>query len=308
MNASVTASVWNYCQNSCPYCIAGSNDPRWAPKKSFEIWKPEGLEHLNDRALRLRLGSEWWHEQCPDKERFLNPADVLPIELLIDWMDLHRPGATVHLSGGEPLLRPDIALMSETLLESGDQVVMFTNGQALDDRSELLDLPIKWCVTYHQDCGLSVDEFLSTIEPLQNKPHVVHTVISTAMHEKACDMFRASFEGFNFIEKWDRNPARTIPGFKYEPTEIDDIASNRLTLVTPDGAVYPCNNCRLGPIGDIYDGTYNEPKARGLDDWSRECVKHNCCSAYQTASLFESINDKSNVITSRLVRNRLNLD
>ena len=289
MKPTVTASVWNYCNNHCSYCVAGSNDPKWRPKPTFEIWKPEGFQDLNDHELRVRFGTEYYHELCPDKNRYLNAADVLSFEHLIDWLDLYRPGATVHLSGGEPLLRPDIAFQTTLLLAAGYTVVMFTNGQLIHERPELLDLPIKWCVTFHQQSGLSVDDFLAQIEPLRERPLIVHTVISTFMEAKALSIFEHRFAGYRFYEKWNGNAARTmVAGFRYDPSDLAEVASRRLTLVTPDGAVYPCNTCRIGPIGNIYRGTCDDEKASLLDASCRECVQRNACSAYQTAALLET--------------------
>jgi organic radical activating enzyme len=292
MRPTITASVWNYCQIGCSYCVAGSHLERWRPKKTFEVWKPKGFELLNDYELRVKFGVEWWHEQCPDKDRFLNPADVLSFEYMAAWLHEYRPGATIHLSGGEPLLRPDIEEQTAILIEAGFQVVMFTNGLLIDERRRLLDMPLKWCVTFHQNSGLSVQDFLGKIEPIRSRsrPLIVHTVISNMLQAKALSLFRHYFDGYRFFEKWHKNPTRTtVPGFKYDPADVFDIASNRLSLITPDGAVYPCNTCRIGPVGNIYQGTFDAAKAAMMDVSSAECIRRNCCPAYQTAALLESL-------------------
>lgn len=290
MRPTVTASVWNYCQNSCSYCVAGCFDPKWRPKQTFEIWKPAGYEHATDYELRVRFGVDYYHKLCPDKGRYLNAADVLPFDTLQEWLIVHRPDATIHISGGEPLLRPDIVVGIARLITQGFDVIIFTNGLALKERPRLLDLPIKWDVTYHQNCGVSPEEYAKLIEPIRSKPHYLHTVIKTFLHAKAIDYLKKVFSKFNFFPKWANDPNHTAPSFKYNPSDLDDIASYRLTLVTPDGAVYPCNTCKIGPIGTIYQLMHlDDEKARALDPSCRACVQRNLCSAYQTASMLEGI-------------------
>jgi MoaA/NifB/PqqE/SkfB family radical SAM enzyme len=285
---TVTVSVWSYCQQACAYCVAGSNAIKWTPKHSFEIWKPSGLEHADDFELRGLFGPEWWHEQCPDKERYLNPADVLPFDALTDWLIRFRPGATVHVSGGEPLLRPDIESGVEQLLDNGFDVVMVTNGVLIPKRPKLLDMPIKWAVTYHQD-SVHLECFKRVIEPLKSRLHVIHTVVSRFEHARRLLDIEKAFSEFNFFAKWDRNPWRTNPTLKADPLDLVEPASYLLTLITPNGAVYPCNTCAHGPVGDIYSLRFDEQKARERDPMSRTCLENNRCAAYQSAVLMASL-------------------
>jgi organic radical activating enzyme len=288
VSPTVTASVWSYCPHACAYCVAGSNDIRWNPKRTFEIWKPPGFEHEDDFELRGLFGSEWWHERCPDKDRYLNPADVLPFDNLIDWLAKWRPAAAVHLSGGEPLLRPDIETGVEQLLTNGHTVVMVTNGALISERPGLLDMPIKWMVTYHQESA-NLEAFKRQIEPLKQRPHIIHTVISRIHHARRLPDLEAAFSEWNFTPKWDRNARKSNPDMVADPDDLVDVASYRLSLITPDGAIYPCNSCRPGPVGNIYQLSFDEEKARSLDPMSAECVKRNKCAAYQSAVLMESL-------------------
>jgi len=288
ISPTVTVSVWSYCQNNCTYCVAGSNDVRWTPRPTFEIWKPLGFEHEDDFELRGLFGPDWWHDRCPDKDRYLNPADVLPFDNLVDWLARWRPAAAVHLSGGEPLLRPDIETGVEQLIDNGHSVVMVTNGAMILERPRLLDMPIKWMVTYHQG-STSIDAFKRQIEPLKSRPHVIHTVIATFEHAKQLSGLELLFSEYNFAPKWNRNARKSNPDMKADPLDLVDIASYRLSLVTPDGAVYPCNSCRPGPVGNIYALTCDEEKAKSLDPLSAECVRRNKCAAYQSAVIMEGI-------------------
>jgi MoaA/NifB/PqqE/SkfB family radical SAM enzyme len=246
------------------------------------------MDDLDDFDLRAELGPEWWHDLCPDKQRFYNPADVLPFGQLINWLSRYRPAATVHLSGGEPLLRPDIEDGVELLLSAGHPVVVVTNGMLLSKRPRLLSLPVKWVATYHQPCA-TLERFRAEVEPLRKLPHVIHTVVSRLAHAKALPELYRVFDGFNFRPKWDHNPKKSEPDMRADPDDLAELASYRLTLITPDGAVYPCNTCGLGPFGNIYSLTWDEMRARTLDAQSAKCVKNNRCSAYQTARLTQEL-------------------
>lgn len=259
MLPAVTVSAWNYCQNRCSYCVSGSHTDDWKLKC--------------DQAI-------------PNEE-------ITDFTKTIKWIQKYRPDATVHVSGGEPLLRPDIVEQVQKVIDAGyDYSTIFTNGLALRSRLRLLDLPLKWCVTYHQDCGIPVDEWLNIVEPIKSRRHVLHTVVSTLEHFKRAYELKPYFLnlGWNYIEKWDRRPENTmIPFFKAADEDIHDIASNRLTLIVPNGSVYPCNNIHKGTIGNVKEMTFDREKAASLNHITKSCAERNACSAFQTAALLETI-------------------
>jgi organic radical activating enzyme len=128
---------------------------------------------------------------------------------LIEWLDMYRPGAEVHVSGGEPLLCDDIESSVQKLIDAGYAVTMTINGQLIRKRTELLDMPLKWIVTLHQE-QISVDDFCNQIEPLRSKPGVlIQTVKHMESHEQSIDYLTRRFEGFLFLPKWAEQYART---------------------------------------------------------------------------------------------------
>lgn len=257
MKPAVTLSAWNYCPFSCTYCVSGSNAPEW------------------------KLTAE-------------GPKEITDFTQSLKWIDRYRPDATIHVSGGEPLSRPDIVDRMKEVIDAGYRdSTIFTNGLFLPERLGLLDLPLKWCITYHQDCGLSVDKWLSLVEPVREQRHVLHTVVSTFEHLRRAQVeLKPLFieKKWNYIEKWDRNPQKTmVPDFTPNPDDIEDIASNRITLIVPNGNVYPCNHVKDGPIGNVFNMTFDFEKAIAMNAASRSCAMKNACSAFQTAALFDTI-------------------
>jgi MoaA/NifB/PqqE/SkfB family radical SAM enzyme len=258
MKPAVTVSAWNFCQNRCEYCVSGSNTDEWKIKNGVIL---------------------------PDNE-------ITNFEKTIEWINRYRHGASVHVSGGEPLLRPDIVEQVKRIVDNGNETTIFTNGIALRKHHELLEFPVKWCVTYHLDCGVPVDDWLRLVDPIKSRRHVLHTVVSTLEHFKRTYELKPYFEGsgWNFYEKWDRRPEKTmLPNFKAPAEDIDDIASNRLTLIVPNGLVYPCNNVQEGAIGNVFDLSFDSEKALSMNEKTRSCALRNACSAFQTAALLETI-------------------
>jgi hypothetical protein len=221
--------------------------------------------------------------------REISDSEITPIGPAIEWIKRHRPGAAVHISGGEPLIRPDIVKCVSDVVDAGFETTIFTNGLALRDRSELLDLPVKWYVSYHQDCGTPIDDWLQIVAPIKDRRHVLHTIIATKEHLKWVFINRDKFRNWNFIEKWDKVAARILPDdYRPNPDDMEYIASNRLTLICHHG-IYPCNNVRAGTIGSLTDLSFDIEKARRLDAESKKCVLRGLCAAWTTAELLETI-------------------
>lgn len=284
---TITVSVWNYCQNACHYCVAGSNLPKWSPPDTFEVWKPPGGEHLNDLQLQKRFG-RWYFSECPDRDRYLNPHNVLEVPYLLYWLQRHTPHAVVHLSGGEPLLRPDIVAFTAELVRAGFEVTIFTNGLLIPARAELLDMPLKWVVTHHEPQPLA--DFLECIEPIRRRPHQITRVIDAGagaggeLHELGAELAElgADYRGFNFVPRWKNEPRRKT-WFKPRPGDVERIGSDVLHLITPDGRVFPCNSMFWDPIGHIYSGEYHRKDVDMVNVTCAYCVELNRCGAYQSA-------------------------
>jgi MoaA/NifB/PqqE/SkfB family radical SAM enzyme len=255
MNPTVTISAGNYCQLRCPYCVSGSNTDEWKPRSD------------------------------PPKH------EVTDIVQTMKWIDRFRTSASIHVSGGEPLIRPDIVDFVSTILDFGyPDVTVFTNGLNVPGRARMLELPVKWCLTYHQACGLTAERWLRLVEPIKTRPHVLHTVCSNLDQMRRAHELRSVFSGWNYIEKWDRNPQHTmIRDYHPDPHDLEDIASNRLTLIVPNGSVYPCNCATGAPIGNVVDMSFDRESAVLLDLFARSCALRNACSAFQTADLFSRI-------------------
>jgi MoaA/NifB/PqqE/SkfB family radical SAM enzyme len=260
MKPTITVSAWNFCQNHCAYCVSGSHTA------AYKV------------------------ENC---ENGVPKNEITNFEQSLKWIDKFRPGATIHVSGGEPLLRPDIDEQIRLIVASGrTDTTIFTNGLLMQNHLSLLELPVKWCVTYHQDCGVSVDDWLSLVNPIKERRHVLHTVVSTLEHFKRAYELRPYFLslGWNYYEKWDRRPENTmIHDFRANPADIEDIASNRLTLIVPNGSVFPCNNAKDGAVGNVFDMTYDKERAERMNEKTKSCAERNVCSAFQTAVLLETI-------------------
>lgn len=257
MKPTVTISAWNYCQIRCTYCVSGSNC---------------GLYQI-------------------DRVKTFPKSEITDFDASLKWIDKFRPGAAIHILGGEPLLRPDIVDCVKKCLTAGhSDLSIFSNGLALYEKIELLELPLKWCLTYHQDCGMEFQKWISLVEPIREKKHVLHTVISKMEHMKTTYEIKKYCKeyGWNFHPRFDRNAQQTpIPGLKMD--EMDDIASRQLTLIIPDGTVYPCSHVAAGPIGNVFDMSCDDDRARLTDPIAKQCAENNACSAYHSAALLDMI-------------------
>jgi MoaA/NifB/PqqE/SkfB family radical SAM enzyme len=72
-------------------------------------------------------------------------------------------------------------------------------------------------------------------------------------------------------------------------TDAAEVASKMITLIVPNGNVYPCNSTKKGPIGNVFDMTCDDRKSRSLDKHAEFCALNNRCSAFLTARAVESL-------------------
>lgn len=281
---TITVITWNYCQNSCEYCVSHSNNSEWKLKGKKEVWKPVGEEHLNFYQLADKYGIDFHDRMCPEPDRYLKAKDVLEYKYAIDWIKKYRPGAHVHISGGEPLLRPDIEDMAEAFSKEFETTIV-TNGQLISKRPRLLELPIKWLVTWHRE-QCSLVEFVSQINLIKDKRHLINTIVDTEFEYKACKV--SGFEGFNFKPKLNTNK-KINKNFQFNPEDLQDIASHRIILIQPNGPINGCNKTHHGPKdrykseSNVYTMTCDEDDLALNNERAMNCVLNNRCSAYQTA-------------------------
>jgi hypothetical protein len=252
----VTMKVIQYCQNSCGYCVAKSNAERWRPVP------------------------------------FMVAKNILDVPSALDWIDANRPEADIHISGGEPLLRPDIASILKSCVATGRRVVIFTNGQLLPQRPELWEIPgVHWLVTWHQD-SVTLDRFLECVSYLRHPDRVeVHTILYRDAHEMAIDYVRDKFSYFaRFRFRYADQTARTWDAWKLSDRPIERPASDYLTLIEEDGSIYPCNTKYWGPIGSVYDPDgVDHCKAAALDAHAAQCFVDHRCGAHLTARILEEV-------------------
>lgn len=253
---TITAKLWNYCQNGagCPYCVAGSDKDRWRYRGGFET---------------------------------LPPDEVLDIDRLIEWIKRFTPNCVVHVSGGEPLLRPDVEDQIEKLVNNGIPTTITTNGMMIAKRPRLLTMPLKWIVTHHE-CN-DFDRWRYNADLIKNKPHIACRLLTGAALKASPLQLEPLYEGLNFM--WGKlNGLRITPWHgRYE--DRDCIATETIHLIEPNGAVHPCNASKRPPIGNIHQMVYVPEKARGLNAQCRVCVRNGLCGAYQSAVLADCLDE-----------------
>jgi organic radical activating enzyme len=282
---TITLIAWNYCNNNCSYCVSESNQPEWKISKKREIWKPIGDESLNYYQLCEKYGFGFHERMCPEPENYFNAKDILDFNYAIKWIKKYRPESHIHISGGEPLLRFDI---EEEIKKITDEFIttVVTNGRFISIREKLLDLPLKWLVSYHPT-QIPLDEFLEEISLIKNKPHLITTVLTEEMEENNWKAPK-EFSEYNFEIKYDKNPMRDIL-FKYNPEDLNDISSHRILMIQPNGCIVGCNKTHRGSFhryksaNNIYAMTIDEEDLAINNVRAYNCVLNNRCSAYQTA-------------------------
>lgn len=242
---TITTKAWNYCNNNCEYCVSGSNSARWNFDGDFAA---------------------------------IESSERLDFDALLRWIREFTSDCRVHISGGEPLLRPDIETEVEKLVNAGIPCTITTNGMLISKRPAMLTMPLQWIVTYHPHNRF--EHWIENAKLIRNKPHIVSALFSGQIPAGALE---ARYAGFNFC--WAKiNGLRVIPGWKPRGKDLTCAASEVFHLIEPNGLVYPCNCTSRGAIGDIYMMTYQRGMARKMDRIARMCIRAGLCPAYQTAA------------------------
>lgn len=204
------------------------------------------------------------------------PSHLLDFEALVKWHSRFVPAAHIHVSGGEPLDRPDIEEQIKKLVDAGITVTVFTNGMSISTRKKLLDMPLRWHVTHHGQND--INHWIDNVSIIKKKPHIATRVIyrcTDAEMAIAEHVYRSA--GLNFF--WQRLNGLKIA--EIEPPASSVIASQAIHLIRPSGNIYPCNDAKRPPIGNILTCSYDPGMARDADRTAFAC---GCaCAAYQTA-------------------------
>jgi hypothetical protein len=283
---TITASAWNYCQNSCQACVSRSNRPEWTYHGNFEIFSPGGCAELPDISVRALYGQDYYQRLCPDKKRFLNKKDVLDFDFLIRWILRHVPGCELHVSGGECLLRPDIEDQIEKLVKAGINTTIFTNGLLISKRPRLHDMPLKWVVAHHIPNPL--DKWLENVEMIAHRPLMTTRLVRCQEELENMVEIAKNYTGLNFY--WGRgNSCKRGVDIPPNPHDLHCVASEVLHLIVPDGRVFPCNVHSTRCIGHTITGEYLPELAKKQDRHSRQCITAKRCSAYQTAQMVHKL-------------------
>ena len=293
---TITVIAWNYCQNRCSYCVSESCTERWKLNGKKEVWIPEGDEDLNYYELCEKHGFKFHDNMCPEPEKYLDANDVLDFDYAIKWIKEHRPGAHIHISGGEPLLRPDIEDIVEKVSAEFETTIV-TNGQLISKRPRLLDMPVKWLVTYHLN-QIPFDKWLAQARLIKDKPHLATVVMTYEMRKNGWKAPKELQEEFNFEYRWNTAP-KLLKDFKYNPEDLGDVASHRIMIIQPNGPVMGCNKPQRGPWerykshSNVYTGACDEKQLSEHNERADNCIKSNRCAAYQTAVIMSKISKES---------------
>lgn len=281
---TITVILWNYCQNRCSYCVSESNKDEWKLKGKTKVWKPDGEECLNFFQLADKYGIDFHDRMCPEPDQYLKAKDVIEYKYAIEWIKKYRPDAHVHLSGGEPLLRPDIEDIVAAFSKEFPTTII-TNGQLIHKYPRLLDMNIKWLVSYHRG-QVNINDFLVQIELIKNKPHLITCVVNDMTSDNSIE--KSAFSSFNFEYKLN-SKNKINKDFVYDKEDLKDIASRRIMLIQPNGPVNGCNKMHRGPAdrykseSNVYTMECDEKHLEINNERATRCVMNNRCSAYQTA-------------------------
>lgn len=243
--------------------------------------------------MRQKHGRYYYDHMCRDKTRFLNKKEVLDFGLLRQWLStqldkgLIEKNTELHISGGEPLLRPDIEDQIEKLLTFGLGMTIFTNGLLISKRPRLLSMPLKWVVAHHMPNPL--EEWRRNAILVADRPHMACRVIHQGKTFENRDDLAPLYDGLNF--HWIISKGLRLIPWDPNPDDFGCIPTKVLHLIVPDGRVFPCNVATGFTIGNLNDGTYWPEKAVSQNTHCRGCVTTNACPAYQSAVLCHALNN-----------------
>jgi hypothetical protein len=96
----------------------------------------------------------------------------------IDWFVAHRNIHTLSISGGDPILYPDILEVVQYASGKNLRVLLYTNGLALN-KQFLIAL---------RDAG--VTQFLLHIDQYQSRPDLTESISVNDLKQQFCDLFR----------------------------------------------------------------------------------------------------------------------
>lgn len=228
---------------------------------------------------RCNLRCKYCIAGCGDHD-----ADILTepeLGNIVDWLDQFTPGADVHITGGEPLLR-DIRWFVDALHKNGHRVSVFTNGLQLKNNLWLLDYPIAFHVTHHPGSGVSYDLFFKSISKIPKDRIIVARLYDgrEAFNEKSeCEK---AYQEHGYKLHW-MNRCGIYHNYGKSVTENPE---RTIALIGQNGDVYRCSNPKKGVLGNIYDMTF-----QGWPD-ERVCnLPGRSCNALLSAKLLGGVHD-----------------
>jgi len=225
--------------------------------------------------------------------RWIGDHSEIDFDRAIEWIKKFRPSSDIHISGGEPLLFPDICERNAIkAINEGFRVAIFTNGQNINlINNSFLDLDIFWWITWHQRF-IGINDFIGKICILKNKKVFVNTILD---YEPDFDLFeiqKKEFLKYGFILNprinwWE---LQTSELWNHKAVVVKNIASEYITLIEANGNVYPCSSLNWGEIGNISDMTCSTYKAELINNHAHKCcIDMKKCGSFMTTQYLESI-------------------
>lgn len=230
-------------------------------------------------------------QNCPSGSacKRLDRATFLDFDATVKWLAKFAPNASIHVSGGEPLLRTDLDACIKKLLDADHNVSLFTSESNLRSRPELLGLPITWHVTHHEHHML-IDTFIDGIEPIKNKPHLIARLIQgEAKDETRRVELEKRYRDAGFYFRW----IKVNNGYhNYTAPDSELTPAQQLLLIDSAGNVCPCSTVKNGAIGNIHKMTFDTDAADAHRCRAR--IPFGKCQPWQTAVLLEQVRENFN--------------
>lgn len=204
----------------------------------------------------------------------------MDFDRLVEWLKRFAPAdVNIHVSGGEPLLRPDIETQVDKLLVQGIRVTVFTNGMLIHKRTRLTDMPLNWVIAHHPPNPLQ--KWRENVMLVAHRPFLTKRVIANRETFEKKSIIGRDYDGLNF--HWQRMHGLLEYPWQINLEDLSCVPSTVIHLAVPDGRVFPCNNSRYVPVGNIRDMFYHPENAMQYNRKATTCVTAGICPAYQSA-------------------------
>lgn len=145
-------------------------------------------------------------------------------------------GNIICVSGGEPLMHPDIIEIVESI---DKKIVVFTNGDFIDDFPVLLDMSnVHWCLSTHP-LYTSIDQFISKRDKFPIERTIIHHTAFDSIQSEATLHYVGDYHYFvsgNVLDKSNYDEFRYTPCV-YTDDELREVVS-KSRFATSDGFIY----------------------------------------------------------------------